>query len=183
MNMRTSFFVGLGLLFVGGVGCLVAHSNPVGLRCEFDGAIEFTIPMTSYREQLDWEVSMRTMNPKELYDALFIHTLVQQTNGMAYCKLTTNQWVWLFKDISVHITIKPNVNADGAVYFYNVFERPLYFSLSYEEYQKLRDYLGDKPSKKLFEENSFIGRLIELAPGQYIKYPARTGINLILSTD
>jgi hypothetical protein len=163
------------------------QAQPVELRCEFDGYLEFTVSQETFDMLASKEDARRCENLAELHDArnirdIYIRTIAGDSGRNCYFKLSTQQWSWLFDNISICINLVPNPDSQGNVCFYNVFSRPLVFKLSVEEHNVLSSYLNGKSCKEIFDGKNLVGWAVELPPKQCIKFPANCIKSLVLKT-
>jgi hypothetical protein len=169
----------------------------VGLRCEFNGAIEFSLKQKKF-DAIDKLVNeVKKSRPERLFDASNIQNLKigQFVNGELNYKfrLESNQWTWIMSDTCIRITLIPyqhiQVYPHRDVYFYNIFDKPLQFGLSrYDltQFQKdfhiitpgVSDITLDQASPQLYLETFYF----MLQPKQAIRYPSNLKLNLTLET-
>jgi len=165
----------------------------VGLRCEFNGTMEFVI-----KKRVAASIEEKLSGCKR-YDSLKLDEIkiVESRNGFSFhrYRLCSNQWVFLDDGISVRISLKPNslthVFGYEDVYFFNIFARSLYFKLDQSSFEKLKDSLC------IGSDNSLWRKLAELNPrfdsedcsyqiilshGYALKYPVGSRVAITLET-
>lgn len=201
MNKHKIIFLSIGLLMVTKAGQASMHQpDPVGLHCQFNGAIEVSLSLNTFEKLKNIE-SEKT--PDFLRDAIRLSEMkcgdlragayVEYTNGTGIRRkflLKSNQWVWVTRDTSIRLTLIPN----GDVYFYNVFNKALNFSLRKVEFEQFKDFiriarsredygisLADSSQKHFFDEDT-LNYYISLEPGQAIKYPVESNLQLVLES-
>ncbi len=173
------------------------HPDSVGLRCEFNGEIDFFIrPNNIETDQAMGCIyeTIKKTNPSQLCDTDDPRNRLIIENGIFAYRLTSNQWIWLMRNASIQLTLKPNPNVhifpQEHVYFFNVFNKTLFIKISSEDYLKLRDTLfvrnpqiSDHLRKPTWQCDCE-GRVYStrLPPGESIIYPANSGISITLES-
>lgn len=201
MNTQRVMLLSLGILISSKFGsAAVQLPNLVGLRCEFNGNIEFSLPQKFFEDYSQLENELRIKNPESFYDAsricdIKIGTYMNGSGLRCKCKLKPSQWIWLTKNASVRITLKPKkqkmVYPHRDVYFYNVFNKPLSFSLSKVEFEQFKNLIFIKSGQREttlanFEHQYDVDGtnkcFFTLAPGMSIRYSVELGLNLTLES-
>ena len=201
MNIQKVIILSLGILVSSKFGnAATQRPNLVGLRCEFNGNIEFSITKNIFEQSSITENEMQAKSPELLYDASKICDVVieQYMNGtgMRYrCKLEPSQWIWLMNSTSIRITLKPDLKrtiySHKDVYFYNIFNKPFNFSLSKVEFEEfkclIRIQSGDREitlaNIASYYEDETNRYIFTLTPGMAIRYPGELRLNLALENE
>lgn len=201
MNTQRVILLSLGILISSKFGnAAVQQPNLVGLRCEFNGNIEFSLPQNIFEAYNQLESELRTKNPESFYDAskicdVVIDKYMNGTGMRCKCNLEPSQWIWLMKDTAIRMTLKPNLQKTiyphKDVYFYNIFSKPLHFSLSKVEFEELKDsihiQLGDREitltNISSYYEDDTNRYHFTLTLGMAIRYPCESGLKLALENE
>lgn len=168
--------------------------TPVGMRCEFNGTIEFSILKSTFTSLVDMQNIIRATTPGTLYDACNLSTLKisEFVNGNGKlrfkCKLESSQWVWLIKNISIYIELKPNPCIrkydHEMVYFYNVFNETFHFKLGRHDFEKFKGCILiqncslEKCSYRFDQDED--AYYFTLAPCQTLEYPGASNLPIML---
>ncbi len=196
MNTRKIIILCLGFIIGTKSGqAATALPNLVGLRCEFNGAIEFSLKQRKFDIIESFIKQVEKSNPERLYNASNIRDLKigQFVNGeLNYkCRLESNQWTWIMNDTCIRLTLIPyqhiQVYPHRDVYFYNIFNKPLIFKFPRYEYLNVKDFIHiinpgisdvtlEQVASQVISETFYF----ELQPKQSIKYPIDLKLNLAL---
>jgi hypothetical protein len=194
MNMRKVILLSFGLLMVAKANqAATQHPDLMGLRCEFNGEIEFSInPSNIETDQALGYIFENLRDKSQSYDAADPREVLVSKNGKFTYRLRSMQWIWIARNTPIQITLKPNPCihelSQEHVYFFNIFSKPLYIELAFEEHGKLKDTLFVRNSKCSDSLNKPIWQCdckgedysMTLAPGESIIYPASSGVNVTL---
>ena len=191
--MKSNKILFFSLCFLIGAKFNYLAAEIKGLRCEYNGSMEFVIKKS---DAIDIERSLEGIN---CYDSFRLSQIKtgESGNGCAFCnyQLHSNYWVFLDSRIFIRITLIPNstvkVFDHGDVYFYNVFTKSLSFNVDKvcyetklkenllinngEEWIKLADF------KPIYHHYSQFYQVI-LPPGYALKYPAGLQETITLET-
>ena len=201
MNIQKIILLSFGMLISSKLGNAATQKPElVGLRCEFNGNIEFSITKDIFEQSSITETDMRARKPELLYDASKICDVVieQYMNGtgMRYrCNLEPSQWIWLMNSTPIRITLKPNLQRTiyphKDVYFYNIFNKPFHFSLSKAEFEELKCLISIQSGNReitlasitAYYEDETNRYHFTLTPGMAIRYPGESRLNLALENE
>lgn len=221
MNIYKIMLLSLGLLMATKAGqAAVQQPNPVGLRCEFNGAIEVSLSQNTFEKLKKIEIERSDINPTSLYDAIRLCNMCdirekdknpdaekyyeEYPNGTGIRRkfiLGSNQWVWATRDTSIRLTLLPNPDIrlfhHRDVYFCNVFNKTLNFSLTRTEFEQFKNsifiVIPQLTCKGYIEvklagfettfENDANKYHVSLHPGQAIKYPGSSRISIMMETE
>lgn len=200
MNMHKVMLLSLGFLMMTKTATLQPELENkmrdfVGLRCEFNGMIQFSLSPDQFSKNCDFIDKVRAKHPEFLYDATplqFLKTAGVNHNFIFECN--SSKWVWLNRDTFIELILMPDQNIriydKQYVYFYNVFDKILALKLTQENFEELRDkiYFGSSefsndymipewtyaPNKRIY--------YVFLYPKHALKYPVVLKKNLTLET-
>jgi len=168
-------------------------SEPIGLRCEFNGTIDFTLKLNTVN------FIKKNTPPLKYDDQLSLDNIKsgEFTNGNLCCRyaLPSNKWVFLDDAICIRISLKPNSHVHvfdhKDVYFFNIFKKPLYFKLGRHCFEGLKNNfyikthdgsslsLTQLDSKLSPDDNNYY---FTLSPGHALIYPVNSEVTITLST-
>lgn len=201
MNIQKVILLSFGILISSRFGnAATQQPHLVGLRCEFNGNIEFSITQDAFEQSNIIENEMRAKKPELLYDASKICDVVIEKymngTGMRYkCNLEPSQWIWLMNNTSIRITLKPNeqrtIYTHKDVYFYNIFNKPFHFSLAKVEFEQFKSLVSIKSGDReitlanitSYYEDETNRYHFTLNPGMAIRYPCELKLNLALENE
>ncbi|MFH1254005.1 MAG: hypothetical protein V1646_01080 [bacterium] len=201
MNIQKVMLLSFGILISSRFGnAAVQQPNLVGLRCEFNGNIEFSLPQNIFEDYNQLESELRTKNPESFYDASRLCDVVlgkyMNGTGMRYkCNLEPSQWIWLMRDTPIRMTLKPNLQkttyTHKNVYFYNIFNKPFHFSLSKVEFEEFKCLIRIQSDNREITLDNIVSYYEDetnryhftLTPGMAIRYPGESRLNLALENE
>ncbi|MFA6991321.1 MAG: hypothetical protein WC192_04725 [Candidatus Babeliales bacterium] len=201
MNIQKVILLSFGILISSKFGNAATQKpHLVGLRCEFNGNIEFSITQGIFEQSNITETEMQVKTPELLYDASKICDVVIEKymngTGMRYkCNLEPSQWIWLMNSTPIRVTLKPNLQRTiyphSDVYFYNIFNKPFHFSLSKVEFEEFKCLISIKSDDREITLASIASCYEDetnryhftLTPGMAIRYPGESRLNLALENE
>lgn len=197
MNMHKIILLSLGWLILAKTDQATAQlSDLVGLRCEFNGRIQFYLSQEQVQATVKIVNEVRHENPNQLSDATELHELRNGGCGSSFSfACNPLQWVWLMRNTRMQLLLIPDSDptikrfSHGDVYFFNVFNSLLELKLSQEGFQVLDGKIHIRVPKTFKEfmpkwryDSDKKEYLALLEPGQAIVYPVSSKINLTLET-